>query len=204
MNANEMLHKVKTLLGVDTDNIEVNLEEVALEQLSLENGTILESENFSSGEEVFIVTDDEKVALPVGEYELSDNRILIVKTEGMIDEIKNQEEVTENAQDTNLEHTPDHKEDKKDMAYATREEMTALAEAVEEVKNQLKEVVEKMMDDKEKKEEMAKQETLSKPAVDGIKHTPEVEDAKLGARFAVNSNQNTTYNRVLQAITNNK
>jgi gas vesicle protein len=205
MNANEMLHKVKTLLGVDTDNIEVNLEEVALEQLSLENGTILEADSFSSGEEVFIVTDDEKVALPVGEYELSDNRILIVKTEGMIDEIKNQEEVTENAQDTNLEHTPDHKEDKKeDMAYATREEMTALAEAVEEVKNQLKEVVEKMMEDKEKKEEMAKQETLSKPAVDGIKHTPEVEDTKLGARFAVNSNQNTTYNRVLQAITNNK
>ena len=57
---------------------------------------------------------------------------------------------------------------------------------------------------KYRNQEMAKQETLSKPAVDGIKHTPEVEDTKLGARFAVNSNQNTTYNRVLQAITNNK
>lgn len=201
MNANEMLHKVKTLLGVDTDNIEVNLEEVALEQLSLENGTILEAENFNSGEEVFIVTDDEKVALPVGEYELSDNRILIVKTEGMIDEIKNSEEVVEETQQAELEETPKKEEEK--MAYATKEEMTALAEAVEEVKNQLREVVEKMMDEKEKKEEMAKQETLSKPAVDGIKHTPEVEDTKLGSRYAVNSNNNTTYNRVLQAITNN-
>jgi hypothetical protein len=200
MNANEMLHKVKTLLGVDTDNIEVNLEEVALEQLTLENGTILEADNFSSGQEVFIVTDDEKVALPVGEYELSDNRILIVKTEGMIDEIKNSEEVAEEVQAAEHE---DKKEEAKEH-YATKEEMTALAEAVEEVKNQLREVVEKMMEDKEKKEEMAKQETLSKPAVDGIKHTPEVEDTKLGARFAVNSNQNTTYNRVLQAITNNK
>jgi hypothetical protein len=200
MNANEMLHKVKTLLGVDTDNIEVNLEEVALEQLSLENGTILEADSFSSGEEVFIVTDDEKVALPVGEYELSDNRILIVKTEGMIDEIKNSEEVVEEVEAAEHE---DKKEEAKEH-YATKEEMTALAEAVEEVKNQLREVVEKMMEDKEKKEEMAKQETLSKPAVDGIKHTPEVEDTKLGARFAVNSNQNTTYNRVLQAITNNK
>ena len=200
MNANEMLHKVKTLLGVDTDNIEVNLEEVALEQLSLENGTILEADSFSSGEEVFIVTDDEKVALPVGEYELSDNRILIVKTEGMIDEIKNSEEVAEEVQAAEHE---DKKEEAKEH-YATKDEMTALAEAVEEVKNQLREVVEKMMEDKEKKEEMAKQETLSKPAVDGIKHTPEVEDTKLGARFAVNSNQNTTYNRVLQAITNNK
>ena len=200
MNANEMLHKVKTLLGVDTDNIEVNLEEVALEQLSLEIGTILEADSFSSGEEVFIVTDDEKVALPVGEYELSDNRILIVKTEGMIDEIKNSEEVVEEVEAAEHE---DKKEEAKEH-YATKEEMTALAEAVEEVKNQLREVVEKMMEDKEKKEEMAKQETLSKPAVDGIKHTPEVEDTKLGARFAVNSNQNTTYNRVLQAITNNK
>jgi hypothetical protein len=200
MNANEMLHKVKTLLGVDTDNIEVNLEEVALEQLSLENGTILEADSFTSGEEVFIVTDDEKVALPVGEYELSDNRILIVKTEGMIDEIKNSEEVVEEVEAAEHE---DKKEEAKEH-YATKEEMTALAEAVEEVKNQLREVVEKMMEDKEKKEEMAKQETLSKPAVDGIKHTPEVEDTKLGARFAVNSNQNTTYNRVLQAITNNK
>ena len=200
MNANEMLHKVKTLLGVDTDNIEVNLEEVALEQLTLENGTILEADNFSSGQEVFIVTDDEKVALPVGEYELSDNRILIVKTEGMIDEIKNSEEVAEEVQAAEDE---DKKEEAKEH-YATKEEMTALAEAVEEVKNQLREVVEKMMEDKEKKEEMAKQETLSKPAVDGIKHTPEVEDTKLGSRYAVNSNNNTTYNRVLQAITNNK
>ena len=170
MNANEMLHKVKTLLGVDTDNIEVNLEEVALEQLTLENGTILEAENFSSGEEVFIVTDDEKVSLPVGEYELSDNRILIVKTEGMIDEIKNSEEVVEETQQAELEETPKKEEEK--MAYAT-------------------------------KEEMAKQETLSKPAVDGIKHTPETSDAKIGSRYAVNSNNNTTYNRVLQAITNN-
>jgi len=200
MNANEMLHKVKTLLGVDTDNIEVNLEEVALEQLTLENGTILEADNFSSGQEVFIVTEDEKVALPVGEYELSDNRILIVKTEGMIDEIKNSEEVAEEVQAAEHE---DKKEEAKEH-YATKEEMTALAEAVEEVKNQLREVVEKMMEDKEKKEEMAKQETLSKPAVDGIKHTPEVEDTKLGSRYAVNSNNNTTYNRVLQAITNNK
>jgi hypothetical protein len=118
----------------------------------------------------------------------------------MIDEIKNSEEVAEEVQAAEHE---DKKEEAKEH-YATKEEMTALAEAVEEVKNQLREVVEKMMEDKEKKEEMAKQETLSKPAVDGIKHTPEVEDTKLGARFAVNSNQNTTYNRVLQAITNNK
>ena len=56
---------------------------------------------------------------------------------------------------------------------------------------------------KEEKEEMAKQEELSKPAAEGIKHSPEATETKLGAKYAVNSNQNTTYNRVLQAITNN-
>ena len=202
MNATEILSKVKTLLGVDPSNLEVKAEAVTLEEIKLENGTVLTAEKFEAGEEIFIQTEDEKVPMPVGEYELEDNRILIVKTEGMIEDIKNQEEVTENAQDTNLEHKEDHKEDKKEMAYATKEEMTALAEAVEEVKNQLKEVVEKMMDDKKEKEEMAKQEVLSKPAAEGIKHSPEAEETKLGARFAPNSNQNTTYNRVLNAIIN--
>ena len=56
----------------------------------------------------------------------------------------------------------------------------------------------------EEKEEMSEQqEELSKPAAEGIKHSPENVEEKLGARFAVNSNQNTTYGRVLQAISNN-
>ena len=38
------------------------------------------------------------------------------------------------------------------MNYATREELTALAESVEEVKGQLNEIIEKMMDKKEEKE----------------------------------------------------
>ena len=43
------------------------------------NGTVLEADAFESGKEVFIRTEDEKVALPVGEYELEDNRILLLK-----------------------------------------------------------------------------------------------------------------------------
>jgi hypothetical protein len=203
MNATEILSKVKTLLGVDASNLEVKAEAVSLEELTLENGTVITAESFEAGNEVFIKTEDEKVPMPVGEYELGDNRTLIVKTEGMIEEIKNSEEVVEETQEeTQVEQNLEH-EEKSDMGYATKEEMTALAEAVEEVKNQLKEVIEKMMDNKEEKEEMAKQEELSKPAAEGIKHSPEAEETKLGAKYAVNSNQNTTYNRVLQAITNN-
>jgi len=89
------------------------------------------------------------------------------------------------------------------MNYATKEELTALAESVEEVKGQLQQIIESIGDKKEEKEEMAKQEELSKPAAEGIKHSPENVEAKSGTRFAVNSNQNTTYGRVLQAISNN-
>ena len=203
MNATEILSKVKTLLGVDASNLEVKAEAVSLEELTLENGTVITAESFEAGNEVFIKTEDEKVPMPVGEYELGDNRTLIVKTEGMIEEIKNSEEVVEETQEeTQVEQNLEH-EEKSEMGYATKEEMTALAETVEEVKNQLREVIEKMMDKKEEKEEMAKQEELSKPAAEGIKHSPEAEETKLGAKYAVNSNQNTTYNRVLQAITNN-
>jgi len=207
MNATEILSKVKTLLGVDPSNVDVKLESVSLEEITLENGTVLSAEKFDAGNEVFIKTDDENVPLPMGEYELSDNRILIVKTEGMIEDIKNSEEVVEETaeavEDTNLEEAPVQEEEKSEMNYATKEELTALAESVEEVKGQLQEIIDTIGGEKKEKEEMAKQEELSKPASEGIKHSPETSETKLGARYATNSNQNTTYNRVLQAITNN-
>jgi hypothetical protein len=207
MNATEILSKVKTLLGVDPSNLDVQLEQISLEEITLENGAVLTADKFEAGQEVFIKTEDENVPLPVGEYELSDNQVLIVKTEGMIEDIKNSEEVVEEVQetaseDTNLEEAP-VQEEKEEMNYATKEELTALAESVEEVKESLKNLIDKMGHGEEKEEMSEQQEELSKPAAEGIKHSPENVEEKLGARFAVNSNQNTTYGRVLQAISNN-
>lgn len=207
MNATEILSKVKTLLGVDPSNLDVQLEQISLEEITLENGAVLTADKFEAGQEVFIKTEDENVPLPVGEYELSDNQVLIVKTEGMIEDIKNSEEVVEEVQetaseDTNLEEAP-VQEEEKELNYATKEELTALAESVEEVKGQIKELIDAISGDKEKEEMSQQQEELSKPAAEGIKHSPENVEEKLGARFAINSNQNTTYGRVLQAISNN-
>jgi len=206
MNATEILSKVKTLLGVEPSDLDVQLEQISLEEITLENGTVLTADKFEAGSEVFIKTEDQNVPLPVGEYELSDNRILIVKTEGMIEDIKNSEEVVEETaaavEDTNLEEAP-VQEEEKELNYATKDELTALAESVEEVKGQIKELIDAISGDKEKEEMSQQQEELSKPAAEGIKHSPENIEEKLGARFAVNSNQNTTYGRVLQAISNN-
>jgi hypothetical protein len=80
---NSLINQIKTLLGM----------EVKLEQMKLMDGvSILEAESFEAGSEVFIVTEDEqKIALPIGEYELEDGRLLIVIEEGVISEVKEKE-----------------------------------------------------------------------------------------------------------------
>ena len=84
-----MLNKVKELIGVELS------EEVKLAQATLENGTVIESESFEAGSEVFIVTEDEMVALPIGEYKLEDGETLIVEQEGIIASVGAVEEEVE-------------------------------------------------------------------------------------------------------------
>ena len=61
--------------------------------------TIFEADAFEMDKEVFIVTEDEqKIPVPIGEYEMEDGRILVVIEEGIISEIKEvatEEEVIE-------------------------------------------------------------------------------------------------------------
>lgn len=83
------INKIKALLG-----IEVNLAEA-----KLENGTIIESESFEAGQEVFIKSEEEAVALPVGEYDMEDGKVLVVEEEGIIAEIKDKETEEEESQD---------------------------------------------------------------------------------------------------------
>ena len=80
MNEKSILNKVRTLLGL----------EVKLETMRLTDGvSMLEAEVFEAGQPVFILTEDEqRIALPIGEYELEDGRILVVIEEGVIAEIR--------------------------------------------------------------------------------------------------------------------
>jgi hypothetical protein len=85
-----VINQIKTLLGM----------EVKLETMKLMDGiTIFEADAFETDKEVFIVTEDEqKIPVPIGEYELEDGRILVVEVEGIILEIKEvatEEEVVE-------------------------------------------------------------------------------------------------------------
>ena len=85
-----VINQIKTLLGM----------EVKLETMKLMDGiTIFEADAFEMDKEVFIITEDEqKIPVPIGEYEMENGRILVVIEEGIISEIKEvatEEEVIE-------------------------------------------------------------------------------------------------------------
>ena len=104
---NSLINQIKTLLGM----------EVKLETMKLSDGvTVLEAEMFEAGNEVFVVTEDEqKIALPIGEYEMEDARILVVVEEGIISEIKEKEAEEEEAP----EEAPIEEEAKKEQEMET-------------------------------------------------------------------------------------
>ena len=198
MKATEMLNQVKNLLGVELS------EEVKLEQMKLENGTVLEAEAFEKDNEVFIVTEDEKVPVPSGEYSLEDGKILVVE-EGIISDIKEMEEEVEEEEATSDE------EEMKEEVYASKDEVSELKAIIEDLKAKLElkdqEIAEEiglamttMLSEQEKVEEAVKEE-LSKPAADPIKHNPEGETKKQNYLYAQKRNLSTR-DRVLQKIAN--
>ena len=91
MKNSTLLEKIKALLS----------NEIKLEQMLMGDGvTKIEADSFEAGKEVFVVTEDEqKIAVPVGEYELEDGRILVIVEEGIISEIKEKEEEVEEVEE---------------------------------------------------------------------------------------------------------
>ena len=173
MKSQETLSKIMELLNLQ--------DEVKLESMKLENGTTIEAEAFEANQEVFIVTEeDEKIALPIGEYTLEDGRILVVAEEGIIAEVRAEEEAPEEApaQEEVEEVEQAEEEPKEEMSYATKEELSA---AVEEMKAMIEEI-KAMMSPKE--EEMAAEEEVvemssDEPAAKPIKHSPDTKPADM-------------------------
>ena len=188
-----MLSKIKEVLNLS--------EEIKLEQLKLENGTILEADSFEAGKEVFILTEDEKVALPVGEYELEDGRSILVEEVGLIAEIKAEKE----------EEEVEAEEEKEEMQYATKEELAEVKEMIEEIKAMLEPKEEMSADEMGNllTEELSKQEIpdevqveLNKPAAEPIKANPEAESNNIGKFTWGQNRKKTTADRVMEKILN--
>jgi hypothetical protein len=78
-----VVNQIKELLGMD----------VKLAQMKLMDGvTVIEAETFEPEMAVFIVNEDERVPMPVGEYMLEDGNVLKVEVEGVITSIEMPEE----------------------------------------------------------------------------------------------------------------
>ena len=200
MKSNNVIEKIKDVLNLN--------EEVKLEQQALENGTVLEADAFEADNEVFIVTEDERVAVPVGEYQLEDGRILVVAEEGIISEVKE-------AGEEEVEEVEAEEEEKEEMAYATKEELAEVKEMIEEIKAMLEpkedlssEDLGNLITEELSKHELSEvpqevQEELNEPAADPIMANPEADSTnKPSFKFAQNRKP-STLDRVLNKIINN-
>ena len=192
MKAQEVLKKAKELLSIETE-----VEKVEMAQATLENGTVIEAESMAEGQEVFIVTDDEKVALPVGEYTLEDGTILKVEEEGIIASIGEAEAETEEPAEEELA-------EEEEMGYATKAELAEVKSMIEEIKAMIgekeemsSEEVEAPAEVEELSEVEEKVEELS--AVEKINHNPEAETERQINLYA-NKAPQTTMDRVLSQI----
>jgi len=202
MKATEMLNKIKTYLGEETADIvkdvEQSQEKVELATAKLDNGTVLEAEAFEAGNEIFIVTEDDKVALPVGDYTMEDGKMLVVAEEGIIAEIKDLDE-----EEAPADEEVEAEEEKEDLGYVTKEE---LAEAVSEIKAMIEDMKKEEMSEEaevELSEELPKEvkEELSEPAAEPIAHNPEQKNNNIGVKFAQNRKP-STLDKIMSKINN--
>ena len=221
MKDNSILNKVKELLGL----------EVKLEQRKLDDAvTVIEAETFEQGEEVMIITEDEqKIALPIGEYKMQSGEILIVKEEGIIEEIKaeekeEEEEVIEEDskkedekyEEKEEEMSAEDKPIKKTVESIVKEtffsEMEKLKKENEELKSQLQELSKEEVKETQSEtitEEVNEEVELSaeepkaevEAAAEPIVHNPENKAQKVGNTISPNKRK-TIMDTVLSKIAN--
>jgi hypothetical protein len=202
MKATEVLKRIMTELS----SVKEETVEVKFEQMTLENGTVLEAEAFEAGNEVFIVNEEDRIAVPVGEYTMADGRVLYVTEEGLIAEIKTEEaEAEEEAVEVEVEaseETPEVVEETLAEEMPMEDKIKEIVmPMVEEIKAELSAIREEMGAYKEKmsavEEENAnlKTELSSQSAAKPIKHNPEnapKAEVKLASR-----RPQTSFDRVL-------
>lgn len=190
MSATDKLTQIRTLLGLETK----------LEQMKLENGTILEADKFEADQPIFIVTEDEKVALPVGNYKMESGLTLSVVKEGIIAKL-GEEEVEEEIVEEEVAE-----EETEDLGYVSREEFELALEEIKKMIDDLKPEEEAEKEEVEEVEEEVKEEEaelkaeLSKPASAPLKHNPEASTTKKRDFKFGRNKQKSTFDIILEKL----
>ena len=203
-----MLNQIKTLLNI----------EVKLEEMKLENGTLISAESFEKDKEIFIVTDDERVAMPVGEYILEDGRLLVVSEEGMIgdvrevsDEVPSKEseegeEITSDLADEEEEkEMEEDKEEDKDSEMAEVGDWEGMEKRIQNLEDAIADLKKDKVEASEEDANILKSRTVkeefSEAASKPIKHNPEGESkTKKKVEFAKGKFNSTAMDRVLNKL----
>ena len=203
----EALDKIKEILGmveVVSENeptpaeLSEAKEHLKFEEATLEDGTIISADSFDIGNEVFIVVEDERERMPVGEYVFADGTLLVVEEEGIIARIgipeeEVVEEVVEDSKTEELSETNTETKDALVQAIGVLENLVQEFASIKEEFNTLKTA---------KEEAVAKVEEFEKVG-EGITPSPEgkttetksmVEFSKLSPQervaYLINKNQN--------------
>ena len=184
-----LLNKARVLLGI----------EVKLEQMTLDNGAVLEAEVFESGAEIFVVADEERVAVPVGEYE-AEGKTIVVAEEGVIGEIKEagaetEEEAPATEEVVEEEELEAETASPKKIVKSISEEM--FFSEIEKLRTEINEL--KLSKTEVVDEEVVEEVKLSE--VEGISHNPEkLADKKELNLYSQKGNRSTTRSRIFNKI----
>jgi crotonobetainyl-CoA:carnitine CoA-transferase CaiB-like acyl-CoA transferase len=188
------IEQIKALLGM----------EVKLATMKLANGTEIEAEVFEAENEVFIVSEEEKVALPVGEYELEDGKILVVIEEGIISEIKEKEEEAE--EEVEAEVKVEEEEEMQAEVATPKKVVESVSKEthfakIEEMQKEI-DALKLALEPKEEVEEVKEEVELSAEEVAPIKHNPEADATKkdtfLYSQKAPKTTKSVIYNKLFK------
>jgi hypothetical protein len=181
-----VINEIKTILGM----------EVKLAQMKLMDGvTVLEADAFEMDNAVFIVNGEERVPMPVGEYELEDGMILVVSVEGIIAEIKEPAVEVEEAPEAEVEVEVEAQAEtvatpKRIVESVSKEMFFAEIEKLRTEIAELKSV-----------KEVVKEELSSDVVVEPLTHSPEVKNEVKLNKFSSNR-QLTTQDIVMSKLFN--
>jgi hypothetical protein len=175
-----VINQIKTLLGMD----------VKLEQRKMADGvTLIEADAFEMDNEVFVITEDEqKIPVPIGEYEMEDGMILVVVEEGLIADYKEkatEEEEEPVAEEEVVEEEVEAKNEttapKKTIESIVKETFFSEIEKLKTENNELKAKLELLTKVKVVAEESTELSDI-KPISFNPENNKEIEFHKIGAK----------------------
>ena len=208
----ETLNKIKVLLGMQEDPITPEEMKEAVEQLkfedaTLEDGTIVSAETMEAGQAVFIVVEEEKQPLPIGEYALLDGKLLVVEEEGVIAEIKEVEEKEEEEEKEEVEEVEEmqQSDDSKEALISAIGVLENLVQEFASIKEQVELLNNSLTESKDNESKLQSELSEFKSvSTEGVKPNPEGSFKRVTEVQNIDVNKMTNQQRVQYLINKKK